>query len=139
MLTVCYFRLSVGLPLYTVRLQYVSRGRPRPSRSQGGFKLNPMANPTLQRAIWSLQILRTSRQIPVLFPSAFHGIVRSRNLSEEAARSSSQNISPCSSPRLGLTRSVFTSTKLRQDLEAKETADSKVHRNHSTSIQPQIP
>lgn len=83
-----------------------------------------MANWTLQKAKWTIQILRVS------FPTAFSRNAISRSLNE--VRLNSRIILLLNSPRLGQTRSVFRSTKLRQDLEAKEPADYKVHRNAPT-------
>lgn len=95
-----------------------------------------MANSALQRVTWSLQSLRTSRQFAVSFTNAIPRNTRLRNLNEEADRSTPWDIFPRSSPTHGQTRSIYTSSNLCQDLEAKETANSKVHHNPSTSKQP---
>lgn len=95
-----------------------------------------MANSALQRVTWSLQSLRTSRQFAVSFTTAIPRNARLRNLNEEPARSTPWDIFPRSSPTHRQTRSIFTSCKLCQDLEAKETANSKVPHKPRTSKQP---
>lgn len=104
----------------------------RSTKFKAGSQFNQMANSALQRATRSLQSLRISRQFAVSFTTAIPRNAKLRNLNEDAARSTPGDISPRSALTHGQTRSIFTSSKLRQDLEAKETANSKVHHNPST-------
>lgn len=134
MLIVCYFRPSADSNFLTIRTEYMQYNAQastgyRSTKLKAGSQLNRMANSALQRATWSLQSLRMSRQFTVSFTTASPRNVRLRNLHEDAARSTPGDISRRSSPIHGQTRSIFTSSKLRHDLEAKETANSKVHHN----------